>query len=661
MRLPDRPFDLVVLVALAAIAPHLLRLPAWFGLALVALALLRRVSRRRGAGILPAWQRVPLVGVLVAVVILHYGSILGREAGSALACGLLVLKLLETERVRDARAVTGFSAFVLMTALLFTQTLGFTILLCLVLVMLLAALNALEPAPLEPDAHPLRAGLRNGALLAALGLPLAAAAFLFIPRLGAPLWGAPGLDAFARTGLDDRMAPGSMTDLLVDDIPALRVRFDGPVPEAAARYFRAIVLWDFDGTTWTRDSAWRRASEEPVEALAPALAYEVTLEPTDRPWLVALDVPLAAPADTRMASDRTLVGRLRVATPRQYQLSSTIRYRLADELESRDRRRALALPAGFNPRTRALAQEWRARHGDDGAIVQAALGEFAGSFSYTLSPPLLGRDSVDDFLFSTRAGYCEHYSSAFVFLMRAAGIPARVVTGYQGGWYNTLGDYLLVRNSDAHAWAEVWLEGRGWVRVDPTAAVSPARVERGGGGAAGDVGAWAAGEWLRDLRNRLDVVNRLWTQTIVQFNALRQRSLLTPFGIDRAEQKDLVLALAISIALLLLAATAWVLRGGGRRRTDPLDAAWQSLRDKLANHGIASRDDEGPLALRHRALQSITGDATRRRVAELVDGYVALRYASPFPEPERALAFATAVRELRLPRAVRRNRIRATK
>lgn len=661
MRLPDRPFDLVVLVALAAVAPHLLRLPAWFGIALVTLALLRRVARRRGAGVMPAWQRVPLVGVIVAVIILHYGSILGREAGSALACGLLVLKLLETDRVRDARALIGFSAFVLMTALLFTQTLGFTILLCLVLVVLLAALNSLEPAPLEPAAHPLRAGLRNGALLAGLGLPLAAAAFLFTPRLGAPLWGAPGLDAFARTGLDDRMAPGSMTDLLVDDIPALRVRFNGPVPEPAARYFRAIVLWDFDGTTWTRDSTWRRAREETVEALAPAIAYEVTLEPTDRPWLVALDVPLEAPTDTRMVSDRTLVGRLRVATPRQYPLTSTTRYRLADTLEERDRRRALALPAGFNPRTRSLAADWRARNADDGAIVQAALGEFTKNFSYTLSPPLLGRDSVDDFLFSTRAGYCEHYSSAFVFLMRAAGIPARVVTGYQGGWYNPLGDYLLVRNSDAHAWAEVWLEGRGWVRVDPTAAVSPARVERGGGAVGEASGGWGAAEWLRDLRNRLDVVNRLWTQTIVQFNSLRQQSLLTPFGIDRAEQKDLVLALAVSVALLLLAATAWVLRSGRRDRVDPIDAAWQNLREKLARHGVATRDDEGPLALRQRVLPALGPDGPRQRVADLFDRYIALRYAEPSPEPERALAFASAVRELRLPRAVRKTRYGATK
>lgn len=661
MRLPDRTFDLVVLAALVAVAPHLVRLPVWLGAGLLALALLRRMARRRGAGIVPAWMRIPLVAVLVAIIVVHYGSIFGREAGSALACGLLVLKLLETERPRDARAAIGFAAFVLMSALLFTQTLGITALLCLALVILLAALNALEPAPLERDAHPLRAGLRGGAILVGLGLPLAAAAFLFVPRLGTPLWGSPGLDPFARTGLDDRMTPGSMTELLVDDSAALRVRFEGPTPEPAARYFRAIVLWDFDGTTWTRENAWRASREEPLEALAPALDYEITLEPTDRPWLVALDVPLAAPADTRMASDRTLVGRLRAVTPRQYRASSSTRYRLAIDLDPRDRRRALDLPAGFNPRARDLALEWRRRSNDDAAVAQAALDFFARSFSYTLSAPLLGRDSVDDFLFSTQAGYCEHYSSAFVFLMRAAGVPARVVTGYQGGWHNTLGSYLLVRNSDAHAWAEIWMVDRGWVRVDPTAAVSPARVERGGAAAAGNDGGWANGAWLRDLRNRLDVVNRLWTQTIVQFNALRQQSLLTPFGIDRAEQKDLVMALAASVGLMILVATAWVLHSSRRRRVDEVDDAWRRLRATLARHGIAARDDEGPLDLQRRAAAAIGATDMRAALDRLIDDYVALRYASPVVDPERARTFAAAAREFRLPRDVRGQRTAATK
>ena len=647
MRLTDRQFDLVALTALVAILPHLPRLPLWLSLALVAIAPLRVMSRRRGARAVAAWLRVPCVAALVAVVVLQHGNIFGRDAGSTLACGLLMLKLLETERIRDARAALGFSAFVLMSALLFTQTLAFTSVLCASLILLFAALNALEPGRGD-GAHPLRAGLRIGVLLFGLGLPLAGAAFLLIPRLSTPLWGAPGLDQIARTGLDDRMAPGSMTELLVDDAPALRVRFDGAIPEPAARYFRALVLWDFDGTAWTREFPWR-SREEPLQSLSPAIGYEITLEPTDRPWLVALDVPLAAPADTRMSADRTLAGRMRVSIPRQYRVASTTRYTLAAELEARDRGRALRLPDGFNPRTVALAQSWRARHRDDAAIVQGALDLFRAEFTYTLSPPLLGRDSVDDFLFSTRAGYCEHFSSAFVVLMRAAGVPARVVTGYQGGWVNETANYMLVRNSDAHAWSEVWLAGRGWVRVDPTAAVSPTRIERGAAAANGS-NAWFGSDWLLDLRNRLDVVNRAWTQTIVQFNALRQQNLLTPFGIDKAEQKDLVLLLAAIVGLVLAIATVWVLRPARGKRGDVVDRAWQQLQRRLARHGLAAREDEGPHDYRDRALARIRSTEARARFSEVLDTYIGLRYACIEPPAERVRAFAAAADSLRLSR-----------
>ena len=534
---------------------------------------------------------------------------------------------------------------------MFTQTLAFTIVLCLSLILLFAALNALEPAAAD-NAHPLRAGTRIGATLFALGLPLAAAAFLFIPRLGAPLWGSPGLDQIARTGLDDRMAPGSMTDLLIDDSPALRVRFDSAVPEPSARYFRALVLWDFDGTTWTREFMWR-SREETLQALSPALDYEITLEPTDRPWLVALDVPMAAPDDTRMIADRTLVGRARVTIPRQYRVSSAIRYQLAAQLDERDRRRALQLPEGFNARTLALAQSWRTQYGNDPAIVQAALDLFNASFSYTLSPPLLGRDSVDDFLFSTQAGFCEHYSSAFVVLMRAAGIPARVVTGYQGGWRNELADYLLVRNSDAHAWSEVWLQDRGWVRVDPTAAVSPARIERGAAAANGS-NAWFGSDWLHDLRNQFDVVNRLWTQSIVQFNALRQQSLLTPFGIEKAEQKHLVLVLASIIGLVLLMATGWVLHAGRRTRGDLLDESWKRLQRKFTRRGVVTRCDEGPLDFLARALKHVESAATRAQLVGLVNAYIGLRYATSEPSAEHVRAFAVGTRQFSVPRAAQR-------
>lgn len=651
MQLSNRQFNLMAVTAMVAVAPHLTRLPWWLGLCLILIAPLRMWSRQHGAKPVSAWWRIPLVAVLVIAIILQYGNLFGREPGSALAAGMLILKLVESERVRDARAALGFSAFVLMSALLFTQTLGFTLAVCASLILLFAALNSLEPAALS-GTRPLRRELRQSGLLFGLGLPLAIAAFLLIPRLGSPLWGAPGLDQQGRIGLSDRMSPGSLTELLTDDTPALRARFDGEVPAPAARYFRALVLWDFDGSTWTREE-FRRGPPESLQALSTPLEYEITLEPTDRPWLVALDLPLAAPENTRLTDERTLTSRIRVAQPRQYRVSSALNYLSAEQLEATDRQRALRLPKGYNGKTHELAAQWRSEGQDDTAIMRSALALFNASFTYTLSAPLLGRDSVDDFLFSTRAGYCEHFSSSFVFLMRAAGIPARVVTGYQGGWLNKSGNYLLVRNSDAHAWSEVWLAGRGWVRVDPTAAVSPIRIEQGAA-AANDSDAWFGSSWLRDARNSLDIVNRLWTQTILQFNALRQKSLLTPFGIDDADQGQLLLLLACIVSLVMLIATFWVLRGGFAKKGDTLDQTWNRLRRRIARRGLTALDNEGPLDYLARIKTHFPTTQTEA-IERLIQTYVHLRYAGVHVTAEQIDAFTRMTRELRLPRAVSGN------
>ena len=658
MRLDPRQFNLLAVTALVAVAMHLTRLPPWLAVTLVVIAPWRMWSRQRTGKAISAWVRVPLVVALVAAIIVTYGNIFGREPGSALACGLLMLKLLESEKVRDARAALGFAAFVMMSALLFNQSMGFTLLVCLSLIALLAALNALQPAPLTRR-HALLGNLRSGVMLLGFGVPLAIAAFLFVPRLSSPLWGSADTFADARTGLSDRMTPGSMTELLVDDTPALRVRFDADVPANAARYFRALVLWDFDGSSWTREG-WRpQLSMETVEATSVETRYEITLEPTNRPWLVALDVPLGPPENARMTQDRTLYARNRIDQLRQYRLRSVLGYRLAASIDPRDRARALRLPDGFNPQTLELARRWRAEGRDDNRVIESAMELFNASFTYTLSAPMLGRNSVDDFLFDTRAGYCEHYSSAFVVLMRAAGIPARVVTGYQGGWWNALGNYLLVRQSDAHAWAEVWLQGRGWVRMDPTAAINPARIEAGETATSGGQDSYS-GSWLREIRNRLDVINHIWTRTIVQFNALRQKSLLQPLGIGAAEQRDLLLALSTLVATILLAATLWVMRSARSEGGDALDAAWRTLRQRLAKRGLAERADEGPLDYLERLRASWGEDPHWPALENLVRRYVELRYSRGVADAADVQEFARNIRESRWPRALRLHPRRAT-
>jgi transglutaminase-like putative cysteine protease len=640
-RLDARAFGLLCASVAAAIATHLAHLPAWLWLATAALVPLRAWQRHRRGGPVSAWIRLPATVLLVALVVVQYGNLFGREPGSVLACGLLALKLLEAERVRDARVALAFAAFVLMSALLFDQALAFTLLIFALLGLLLAGLAALQPAPLE-RAHPLRRDLRTAGTLLAASLPFAVAAFVFLPRLGSPLWGAPGNDGVSRTGLSETMAPGSMTDLLLDDTPALRVEFEGAPPAQQFLYFRTLVLWDFDGTTWSRAAHRPPFRTEPLQASQATRRYDITLEPTGQRWLPALDLPLDAPERTRFSTDRVLVAADPVAQPRRYRVTSTLRYTLAPTLPAGERARALALPSGFDPRARALAADWRARATSDADVVQSALDLFHARFTYTLEAPLLGRDSIDDFLFDTQRGFCEHYASAFVFLMRAAGIPARVVTGYQGGWWSEADRYLLVRQSDAHAWAEVWSAGRGWWRVDPTAAVSPARVERGAA-AANDAPGWSQSPWLRGLRNRLDFANRLWTQGVIRFDALRQKSVLTPFGLADADPGNLLMILSGVLGCAMLVAAAWALRmPRGSRGGDALDRAWARLGRRLARAGFAPAPQEGPLALQRRlgAAHPPLGAA----LGPLVEAYATLRYAYVEPPAQHVAAFAAAVR-----------------
>jgi hypothetical protein len=367
--------------------------------------------------------------------------------------------------------------------------------------------------------------------------------------------------------------------------------------------------------------------------------------------LPALDVPLQAPPQGQLGGDREVVSSRPINDSVTYSMESALSYRLQQELDDRSRRRALQLPDGFNPKTIALAQSWRQHHGNDtNAIVREALSLFHnGVFRYTLAPSPLGRDAMDDFLFSTHEGFCEHYASAFTILMRAAGIPARVVTGYQGGYWNGLGNYLLVRQSDAHAWGEVWIAERGWVRVDPTAAVRPDRVSLGAAAVAGDQGNWFGSEWLRDARNHWDVVNRWWNQGVIGFSALRQRGLLSPLGIRETDAEKLGLLLAIGCVLFAMIGLVWAL--WRQRETDPLRAAMARLERKLAGVAVVRRHSEGPQHYLSRAARALP--LQRDVVEQLMRSYLDLRYAHDEPPPESLRAFRRAVRDFRPRRVVK--------
>ncbi|MFA5685251.1 MAG: DUF3488 and DUF4129 domain-containing transglutaminase family protein [Lysobacteraceae bacterium] len=649
----EHPLDrrsalLCALGAGAAVLPLALLLPNPLAMTLLGLALFAALALWRGR-LLPRPLRVllTLAGLLLIAqqYQIGFGGGFGRDTGAALLAIMLMLKLLELRRIRDGRALLSFSLFSLMAAFLLDQgplTLLLSLLGGLLVLAGLARLAEVESpdprAQATPDLH-----ARLGAVLrmAALSLPLAIAVFYFFPRLPGPLWALPRMADEARTGVSDTMSPGDIAKLYIDDSPVMRAYFDGPAPPPGALYWRGPVLSNFDGRTWTI-SYFNRIDPGEVLAQGPALDYQLEMEPTERRFVFALDLPLAAEGDYRLSFERSLIAPRRLNNVSRHTLRSQVDYRFQPTLPYTLRQSLTALPPGFNPRTTALAAQWRAEGANDEAVIQRALQWFNAEFTYSLEPTLLGRDSVDEFLFRTQLGYCEHFASAFVVLLRAAGIPARVVTGYQGGYVNPLGDYLVVRQSDAHAWAEVWQEGRGWLRIDPTSAVAPERIQRG-------VDALGAERrmlrgWGRALFNTADWLRRGWNDFVLGFDASRQTRMLRPFGIAKADWRQLGIGLLIAVGLALALTFAWMLRPPADDR-DALGRAWARFLRTLARAGVAKAAHEGALDFGRRAAAHLPTSAATLEALSM--RYARRRYAADASDPDDERELCRALREFR--------------
>lgn len=578
----------------ACLLPLLLQLPGRIalGIALAALST-GALSWRRPV---PTPLRLLLALTVIGATLAATGFRVGRDTACALLAAMLAIKPSETWRVRDARSLLGFGLFAPFATFLLDQG---PVSLLLALAGASLALTALQRlTELESgELRPLAPWRRLVAVwrLAAIGLPLALAAFWLFPRLAAPLWGVPER-ALARTGLSDRMSPGDWIDLMADDTVALRADFFGPRPAPEQMYWRGPVLWNFDGRTWTQPQWLRGVPAAPVRSASTRWDYQIELEPTDRRQLVALDLPVTTPEGVLRSLDYGLYTQRPLSALTRWRMQSSPPAQFEPRLARTLRWIALDLPPGYNPRTVALAQRWRAEVDadpripaaeKDAAIVQRALQMVRADFAYTLDTPLLGRHSVDEFLFDVKAGFCEHFSSSFVVLMRAAGIPARVVTGYAGGYRNPIGGYWLVLRSDAHAWAEAWLPTRGWVRVDPTAAVAPERIydtieDRAPafGGLQAMRPVWNASDWLR----------RGWNDFVLGFDAARQRALLQPLGVDDLGGSRLAQLFSVA-AVLALGIMLW-LTARQAREHDPLLRAWHRLDQRYARLGLGRAPHE---------------------------------------------------------------------
>lgn len=629
-----------VLAAALAALPLLRLLPGWLAASLLAVGVLLAVASARRP--VPLWVLVPVTLAAGALVLAAYGFRFGRDTGSALLVTMLVLKLGETSRLRDGRALIGFALFATFAAFLQDQG-PLTLLLAVpaVAMMLVASARMTEDAAGRVRPHRWRGRVAETAIALALALPLALAGFWLFPRLDNPLWGVPE-NAIARTGISGEMSPGDWIDLLADDSVAFRARFFGDTPPRRELYWRGPVLWDFDGRTWSRPG-W--VATLPTPDLAPPDAryrYELTMEPSERRFMFALDLPTSAPGGGRLDGDLTPMAVRPLNRLMRYELEAAAPTRFEAVLTPRVRQAATRLPDGFNPRVRAEVARWRAEGLDEPALVQRSLDWFNRDFSYTLAAPPLGRHSVDEFMFDTRAGFCEHFSSAFVFMMREAGIPARVVTGYVGGYLNPMGEHWRIQQSDAHAWAEVWLPGRGWLRVDPTAAVDPSRVFERYGSGAGDFGGFAGFGGrdgpLRALQDLADYVRRGWNDAVLGFNADSQMLMLRRLGVDepREWQVGALFVLGGGSALLL---TLWLLLRERERDADRLLAAYRRFTRRLERAGVQRAPHEPPLAFAERAAACLPGSA--EAIHSLSRRFSDARYArAPDPASRDELARA---------------------
>jgi transglutaminase-like putative cysteine protease len=633
--------DTLLLIAssLLVLAPHAAHLPLWVSLLCGATLAWRAAVTLLGRRLPSNVILVPIAAAAMFGVLDSYHTLLGRDAGVAMLVLLVAFKMLEMHARRDLFVVVFLCYFLVLTNFFYSQTIPTALLMLASLVALLATQLSFQLTGAVP---PLRTRLWLGAKLLALALPLAGAAFVLFPRIEGPLWGMPDDSHSAKSGLSDTMAPGQMSNLAQSEDVAFRVKFDGPVPAQPQLYWRGPVLGSYDGRTWTRVRPPRHGSAQQLALSVggTSVGYQVTLEPSNTRWLFALEMPRAVPDlpghGVALSGELEFQSLDPIAERVRYDVVSFVHYNLQPDASPVDGQ-WLMLPYGLNPRARAAGQALAAEP-DPARRVAAVLRQFAqGGFVYTLQPPLLpGRDSVDDFLYGTRAGFCEHYAGAFVFLMRSAGVPARVVTGYQGGEMNPIDGYLTVRQSDAHAWAEVWLPRRGWVRIDPTAAVAPERVQRSLARALPPPAPFGFEGLARLLqpdpdslfgriRYMVGAVNNGWNQWVLNYTPQRQQHVVERLREGLSHWQSLAL-IAMLCALLLV-----VRKFSQRRKADPVDALYSVLCQRLDQLGLPRAPDEGPTAYAQRLADATLAPETGAAATEFLRRYSAYRYGSQSP------------------------------
>lgn len=627
---------LITGVSMAAL-PHGQHTPFWiivFFLLLVSLRFLihtKKTTSTKEKTV--SWFRISQLILIIFGAIgvyVQFGTLLGRDPGVSLLILLTGFKILETYTARDFYIANYLGYFLIITNFFYTQSLftaAYMTITLLVITYCLLTFNDNE----KLLSHLARA--RYACMLLIQSIPLTLVLFLLFPRLSGPLWGLPKDAHSGKTGISDTMEPGALSRLVLSDDVAFRVKWKDKIPKHSQLYWRGPVLWYTDGRKW---SIGKDIVAYPVEVIHTGnpVNYTITIEPHNKPWIFALEMPVELPPQTLLTHDLQLHAKKSINKPQRYSLSAFTNFHIPSNNKF-ELFQALKLPDGYHEKTRQLAQSWQADRLKPLQIVDKALRIFnEDEFYYTLTPPLLSQDNVDEFLFGTKQGFCEHYAGAFVVMMRAAGIPARVVTGYQGGTFNPVSDYMIVYQRNAHAWAEVWLDEQGWTRVDPTAAVSPERINLGIENALPEAiidvpylinqSIFTRNIW-QQLLNNWDMVNYYWNEWVISYGPQRQTQFLRQFGVTNADWKNLIIILFVAVTIVL-GIICLIIFTQRNNHHDPAKLLYEKFCRKLERKYLKRQLYEGPLDFSHRA--AIKCHEQSRQIKEITDTYITVRYQS---------------------------------
>ncbi len=618
---------------LFSITPHFRVLPLWVsGIVLVALGwrVLQNMNRVQP---LPKWLIVPMVLIGGVSVFAEFWTIAGRDAGLALLTVMTSLKFLETRNHRDLLILIFLCYFLIATHFLFSQSILTAFLMLLTLIVITATLITLNQ---RDDSVSIRSRLIISSRLITMSLPLMLILFILVPRVPGPLWGLTNEQRGGVTGLSDTMSPGKISNLIRSNEVAFRVEFNGAIPAQKNLYWRGPVMSMFNGTRWYQ-SRRPKIDNFYLVSFDEATEYTVTLEPNGEHWLLALDIPTHLVEDSIMTADFQLTSKREINDLRRYSMISRLSYQVgmsetADYLEL-----TVDFPEDRNPKTIAYGRELSQRYDDPEAIVQHVLTMFREqNYIYTLKPPVFRDDVMDNFLFESKRGFCEIYAGSFALLMRAAGIPARIVTGYQGGEYNQVGNYLIVRQSDAHAWTEVWIERKGWIRIDPTAAVSPDRIELGLGDALQDeilnFRIRNKNPLFGNLMYRWDNLQHNWNDWVLNYDERRQRNFLSKLDIGIESWSDMVFALII--ALLSVTGLYWAVSWYRERPSKPetYEIYLNRLLRKMNKSGLEKRPSEDTRAFFKRVKSS--DFQQKDQVSKVIELYNLIKYGRSDPDSQ---------------------------